>query len=177
MIILVGASASGKSVVVKKMTEKYGLKKVVTYTTRDLRVGEVNNVDYHFISHDDFLNKKNNNFFLETAFYNNNYYGTAYEDISNDKVLIVEPSGANVYYEKLKDKIFTVYLQASREERKRRMIERGDSPENIAKRLKGDVEYFDMSNFKKIDLVVETEELTIDEVADVIYKNYKERFN
>ena len=90
MIILVGASASGKSVVVKKMIEKYNFKKVVTYTTRDIRVGEVNDVDYHFVSCEDFLNKKNNNFFLETAFYNNNYYGTAYEDISSDKVLIVD---------------------------------------------------------------------------------------
>ena len=60
MIILVGASASGKSVVVKKMIEKYNFKKVVTYTTRDIRVGEVNDVDYHFVSCEDFLNKKNN---------------------------------------------------------------------------------------------------------------------
>ncbi len=173
MIILVGASASGKSVVVKKMIEKYNFKKVVTYTTRDIRVGEVNDVDYHFVSREDFLNKKNNNFFLETAFYNNNYYGTAYEDISSDKVLIVEPSGANVYYEKLKDKVFIVYLQASKDERKRRMIERGDSLESINKRLKGDVEYFDMNNFNKIDLVIETEDLSVEEVADIIYQNYK----
>lgn len=173
MIILVGASASGKSVVVKKMIEKYNFKKVVTYTTRDIRVGEVNDVDYHFVSREDFLNKKNNNFFLETAFYNNNYYGTAYEDISSDKVLIVEPSGANVYYEKLKDKVFIVYLQASKDERKRRMIERGDSLESINKRLKGDVQYFDMNNFNKIDLVIETEDLSVEEVADIIYQNYK----
>lgn len=173
MIILVGASASGKSVVVKKMIEKYNFKKVVTYTTRDIRVGEVNDVDYHFVSCEDFLNKKNNNFFLETAFYNNNYYGTAYEDISSDKVLIVEPSGANVYYEKLKDKVFIVYLQASKDERKRRMIERGDSLESIKKRLKGDVQYFDMNNFNKIDLVIETEDLSVEEVADIIYQNYK----
>ena len=86
MIILVGASASGKSVVVKKMNELYGIEKVVTYTTRPMRAGEINDVDYHFIDKDDFVSKKENNFFLETAFYNNNYYGTAFEDIPDDWV-------------------------------------------------------------------------------------------
>ena len=74
MIILVGASASGKSVVVKKMTELYGIEKVVTYTTRPMRAGEANGIDYHFISKEDFISKKEKDFFLETAFYNNNYY-------------------------------------------------------------------------------------------------------
>ena len=72
MMILVGASATGKSVVVKKMKELFNVEKLVTYTTRPMRVGEVNNVDYHFITTEEFLNKKENNFFLETAFYNNN---------------------------------------------------------------------------------------------------------
>ena len=49
MVILVGASASGKSVVAKDMIKRYGFSKVVTYTTRSIRVGEVNNIDYHFL--------------------------------------------------------------------------------------------------------------------------------
>ena len=121
MIILVGPSATGKSVVAKKLYEKYNIKKVVTYTTRPMRVGEINDIDYHFISKEDFENKIRNNYFIETANYNNNYYGTAYEDISKDKVLIVEPNGANVYYEKLGKKIVIFYLQASEDERKKRM--------------------------------------------------------
>ena len=176
MIILVGASASGKSVVVKKMNELYGIEKVVTYTTRPMRAGEINDVDYHFIDKDDFVSKKENNFFLETAFYNNNYYGTAFEDITANKALIVEPNGANVYYEKLKDKVFIVYLNASAGVRKNRMIERGDSLETIEKRMQGDIDYFDMSKFKKIKLVVDTENITIDQVADIIYNNYKKLF-
>ena len=78
MIILVGASATGKSVVAKQLYEKYNIKKVVTYTTRAMRDGEVNDVDYHFISKDDFINKMNNNYFIETAQYHDNYYGTEY---------------------------------------------------------------------------------------------------
>lgn len=177
MMILVGASATGKSVVVKKMKELFNVEKLVTYTTRPMRVGEVNNVDYHFITTEEFLNKKENNFFLETAFYNNNYYGTAYEDISSNKALIVEPSGANVYYDKLKDKVFIVYLKASEETRKNRMLRRGDSSESINKRMSGDIKYFDISNFKKIDLVVDTENKKDDEVANIIYNKYREIFS
>lgn len=176
MIILVGASATGKSVVVNKMKELFNIKKLVTYTTRPMRVGEVNDIDYHFVSMDDFLNKKEHDFFLETAFYNNNYYGTAYEDISNNKALIVEPNGANVYYNKLKDKVYIVYLKASEETRTKRMIERGDSIEIIQKRMSGDLEYFDMGNFNHIDLVVDTENISIEEVATIIYNKYKELF-
>lgn len=174
MIILVGASASGKSVVVKELIKNYNLEKVVTYTTRPIRIGEVDNVDYHFIDKESFLLKRDNNFFVETAFYNNNYYGTSYEDISFNKVLILEPNGANIYYEKLKDKVFIVYLQASDNERKKRMYERGDSEDDIIKRINNDVKYFAIENFKKIDLLVETEKHTINEVAKIVYNSYSE---
>lgn len=176
MIILVGASASGKSVVAKKMFEKYNITKVITYTTRPIRVGEVNGVDYHFVSKEDFEKKIDENFFVETANYNNNYYGTAYEDISKDKVLIVEPNGANVYYDKIKDKVIIVYLNASEQERKKRMAIRGDSPENIEKRLIGDVSYFDFKNFKHIDLIIETENKTIENISDEIIEFYRKKF-
>jgi len=177
MIILVGASATGKSVVAKQLFEKYNIKKVVTYTTRPMRVGEVNDVDYHFITKNDFVDKMNNNYFIETAEYNNNYYGTAYEDISKDKVLIVEPNGANVYYDKLKDKVVIFYLQASEAERKKRMKTRGDSESNISNRLKNDEEYFDLNKFNHIDLVIKTENKTIEEVADNIMEYYRKTFN
>ena len=176
MIILVGASATGKSVIAKQLFDKYNIKKVITYTTRPMREGEINDVDYHFINKEDFINKMNNEYFIETAMYNNNYYGTAYEDISKDKVLIVEPNGANVYYEKLKDKVIIFYLQASELERKKRMEIRGDSIENINKRLKSDVEYFDFNKFKHIDLVINTENKSIEEISDIIIEYYRKIF-
>ena len=176
MLILIGPSASGKTEVVKMLISKYNMKKFVTYTSRPMRPGEIEDVDYHFLSREEFEKKINDSFFLEYVEYNNNYYGTAYEDISKNKVLIVEPNGANVYYEKLKDQIYIVYLNASDEERKRRMIERGDSLENINKRLLSDIQYFDLNNFKKVNFVLETEGKTIEEVANIIYKSYKEIF-
>lgn len=175
MVILVGASASGKSVVAKDMIKRYGFSKVITYTTRSIRVGEVNNVDYHFVSKEEFIEKANNNFFIETACYNDNYYGTAYEDISRNKVLIVEPKGANVYYNKLKDDVKIIYLNATEEERKNRMIERCDKIEDINKRLLNDEKYFSLSNLDHIDLIINTDALTIEEISDIIIKEYEKK--
>ena len=175
MVILVGASASGKSVVAKDMIKRYAFSKVITYTTRSIRVGEVNNVDYHFVSKEEFIEKANDNFFIETACYNDNYYGTAYEDISKNKVLIVEPKGANVYYNKLKDDVKIIYLNATEEERKNRMIERCDKIEDINKRLLNDEKYFSLSNLDHIDLVINTDALTIEEISDIIIKEYEKK--
>jgi uncharacterized membrane protein len=52
-----------------------------------MRPGEVDGVDYHFISEEEFLKRKNQNFFIETTLYNHHYYGTAFRDASFDKVL------------------------------------------------------------------------------------------
>ena len=97
MILLVGKSCSGKSTIAREL-KKLGLKEVVTYTTRPPRENEVDGVSYHFISQEDFLKKEKQGFFAETTSYNvangeTWYYGSAVEDLTNDKVIIVNPHG------------------------------------------------------------------------------------
>ena len=77
MLILIGASASGKTEVAKLLAKKYNITKIVTYTTRQPRIHEVNGVDYNFVSVDEFARLTSLNFFVETTYYNSNYYGTA----------------------------------------------------------------------------------------------------
>ena len=84
MIILVGASASGKTEVAKYLKQHYGIKKVVTHTTRSMRTNEVDGVDYHFVDKQTFLALKNQNYFVEVTNYNNNYYGTSRDEVSDD---------------------------------------------------------------------------------------------
>ena len=110
MLIMLGASASGKTEIGKVIIQKYGLKKMITYTTREKRLGEREGVDYYFLTKEDFLAKKSNNFFIETTLYNHNYYGTAFKDASDDKVLIVDMNGANVFYECLPEKTCIFFL-------------------------------------------------------------------
>ena len=70
MLVLVGPSASGKSAIVKYLMKNYGLEKFITCTTRPLRVGEVNGVDYYFLTNDEFSKYYEANQFIETVFYN-----------------------------------------------------------------------------------------------------------
>ena len=55
MIVLVGASASGKTEIAKLIIKNHGFEKMVTTTTRPMRVGEVKDVDYHFLTKEEFL--------------------------------------------------------------------------------------------------------------------------
>ena len=50
MIILTGPSASGKTEIAKILFQKYGIKKVVSHTTRPLRRTEIPHIDYHCVS-------------------------------------------------------------------------------------------------------------------------------
>ena len=51
MIVLIGESASGKSSIERCLVEDYGYNKIVSYTTRPPRAGEVDGIDYHFAYH------------------------------------------------------------------------------------------------------------------------------
>ena len=93
MIILVGPSASGKTEIAKILIKEYGYQKFVTTTTRNIRINEKDNVDYHFINKDQFINKIKNDEFIEYVSYNDNFYGTEKKEIDKNKVLIVEPQG------------------------------------------------------------------------------------
>ena len=175
MIILIGASASGKTVIGKYLIDTYKFNKFVTTTTREMRVGEKNDVDYHFVSIDEFLKRIKNNAFVEFVQYNNHYYGSQKSEIDNNKVLIIEAKGLDSYLN-LKDKnIVTFYFECSEDIRKSRMIERGDNIIDIEKRLKVDKELFSDSIKKKVDYIINSENKKIEEIGDYIYKLYKEK--
>ena len=177
MIVLTGPSASGKTETAKYLMEKFGLKKVVTCTTRQPRRGEVNDVDYHFLTREQFAQGKTANEFLETAEYNGNLYGTKYADLGPDKVVCVEPIGAHSYRKALGDKMFCVYLDASEETRLARMIElRKDGVEAAQERIRRDREVFsdDINGAKSVaDVILTTDGWTVEREALEVYEAYQ----
>ena len=173
MLVLVGASASGKTDIAKILIEQYGFKKMVTTTSRKPRKGEVNGVDYHFISKKVFENRIEKNRFLESVSYNENYYGTPKKGATKEKVLIVEPVGANSIYEhEIKDTVI-ILLETEEEIRKERMLERGDNLIEVIDRLEKDTEHFKKENLRHIDFIVNTTEGTQEELALKIYDLYR----
>lgn len=173
MIILVGASASGKTEVAKRLFLRYGLKKVITHTTRAMRPSETKDVDYHFVSREEFAMLKKRGTFVETALYNGNFYGTSFAEVGDDKVLIVEPNGLAAFKNLANPRIVAFYLETSPSIREQRMRLRGDSEDKIKSRLQDDKQAFRPELVKIADYRLSTDQLSIDEVAKFIYQTYR----
>ena len=88
-LFLVSApSGAGKSslidaTLVKANKSNLPLELSISYTTRTPRKGESNANDYFFISNEDFLVKKDSNFFLEYAEVHGNLYGTSIDFVES----------------------------------------------------------------------------------------------
>lgn len=96
IVVLVGASGTGKSTIEKVLSEQFNYSKIISYTTRSPRMNEVNHEDYHFISNEEFNQMKDNNLFAEYDIYSQNrQYGGLKEDYNIDKniVCVLTPNG------------------------------------------------------------------------------------
>ena len=173
MIVLAGASASGKTEVAKVLAKKFGVTKIVTTTTRDKRVGEVNGIDYFFVSKEEFEKMILEDRFVEYTLYNGQMYGSTKDQISPDKCVVIDPAGLRSYINLNNDDIVTFYLEADEDTRHKRMILRGDDPVKIKSRIENDRIAFKEENIAKVDYKIDaSNNRTIDEVAQEVYKLY-----
>ncbi|MDD2575629.1 MAG: hypothetical protein PHD47_04065 [Acholeplasmataceae bacterium] len=175
MIILIGASASGKTEVAKILKNKYGFEKIITTTTRPKRIHEVEEVDYHFVSKDEFNKLLISGSFLEVTHYQDNFYGTNKADLKENGLVILEPNGANAFIEVLGKKVFVVFIEASKELRKNYMTFRGDSLESIQDRIKNDDKRFKKKNILRVDLEIKNKNQPLEDIADDIYNAYQNK--
>lgn len=76
LVVISGPSGAGKTSVCKALRQRNGVEFSVSATTRKMRNGERDGVDYHFLSQDEFRRRIDAGEFLEWAEYNGNYYGT-----------------------------------------------------------------------------------------------------
>ncbi len=172
MLVLIGASASGKTEIAKRLIAHHNFKKTVTYTTRPKRSGEVDGVDYHFLGRDEFITKMKIGFFLETSEYSGNLYGTAFKDASLDKVLIVDIRGANALYEALKDDVMIFFIETPVAIRRERMQARGDFKEDIEQRLTIDQAYFKVEALVHVDKIIVNERHDLKALTQSVYDAY-----
>lgn len=96
-ILLLGKAASGKDYSAKKLKELFGDRAnlVVSSTTRPKRPGEVDGVDYNFLSLGAFLKKISERTMLEYSIFNDWYYGTDQNALSGQiNIAVVNPEGA-----------------------------------------------------------------------------------
>lgn len=173
MLVIIGPSASGKTQIVSELIKSYNLKKMVTYTTRLPRVHEVDGIDYHFISKEEFEEKLSSGFFLEYVQYNGSYYGTSKAELKSDKVVILEKEGLKAYIKNARELIKIVYVHCSKPIRRIRMIARLDDEASILKRLESDDVVFDTEVRELADYIVDTSNSNLYDNTKEVYNFYK----
>ena len=176
-IVLVGIKGSGKSTVETYIHEHTKFKKVISYTTRPIREGEINNIDYHFIVEDEFLVMKNSNKFIEVVFnkINNSYYGITKNTLLNDNnVLVVEPNGLKQIINSVgKDSLFVVKLDCSKKIQIQRVFNRElpksyEESKLILQSLKQDRKNFDIDINE--DLLIDIDATySVNKVVNIIF--------
>ena len=172
MIVLSGASASGKTEAAKMLMAKYGIQKAITTTTRSMRKNEQNGKDYFFVTKEEFERMIEEDRFVEHTLYNGNYYGSTKDQIADNRSVVIDLEGLKSY-SALKDKrIVTFYLSTSEEVRYTRMLDRGDSKEKALERIENDKKAFAESNIPKVNFRIDSENKTIEQVADEVYRLY-----
>jgi guanylate kinase len=171
VIAIIGASATGKTTI-ERILEKQGLERIISYTSRPMRKNEISDIDYHFISDTEFLEKLEYNFFAEHTSYRGWHYGISKNDCANNKVAVVEPVG----FRRLKKieglNIRSFYIKTDDRTRMIRMLKRGDDIAEAIRRM-----YSDQGSFNgiedEVDYIIENPDGKLDEAVQQI----KERLN
>ncbi len=173
MLILLGPSASGKTESAKIMINRYPISRVVTCTTRPKRINEIEGFDYHFMSLAEFNEKKADNFFAETAVYNNYWYGTPLNELKDDKLIILEPQGLKSFLFLQVCDVVAIFLKTQESCRIDRMLARKDKQADVNKRIEQDRIDFNYEKIEGLDLIVDTTNISLSDLADIIHYNYQ----
>ncbi|MFU8793597.1 MAG: phosphotransferase-like protein [Acholeplasmataceae bacterium] len=173
MIVLVGASASGKTELAKCLFELYGYKKCITTTTRQPRAHEKDGHDYHFLSQEAFIDKQKADAFVEVTTYQNAYYGIQKKDIQKNGVVILDPFGANALIKHTHKDVFLCFVFCDIAVRKSRMESRGDHLCDIIKRLEEDQVRFQAHKIDRIDLTIDNSEGSLINQAKQLHQAYQ----
>jgi guanylate kinase len=144
LIILSGPSGSGKTTVVNRLlaTTPLSLRRAITATTRPMRSGELDGIDYHFWTREEFERHLARQDMLEYAIvHGTHYYGTPRQEVDPYReqgigvILVIDVQGARQVREVVSD-TKSFFLFAPEDQLITRMKNRGEmSPEELEARL------------------------------------------
>ncbi len=179
VLVLSAPSGTGKTTIARELARRYGFHHVITATTRKPREGEREGVDYVFVDKGVFKRWIDEGNLLEYAEIYGNFYGVPkhhiYRPLSEGKnvVLTVDVRGKRslerVFRGRPGYRFVSVFLlPPSLEELRRRLVKRGDPPQEIEKRLRLAEE--EMAHAKEYDHVIvnESVERTLEKLAEIL---------
>ena len=181
LIVLSGPSGVGKGTVRKAIFERDDneFQYSVSMTTRKMRAGEVDGVDYYFRSKEEFEAMIEAGEMLEYAEYVGNYYGTPLTyvnktlDEGKDVFLEIEVQGAQQVKDKVPDGVFIFLTPPDLAELKARIVGRGtDSPEVIDERMRVARQEIEMMALYDYAVVNYQVPKAVDRIKDIIVSEH-----
>ncbi len=171
ILVLSGPSGAGKSSLINKIKDHIGdYYFSISTTTRDMRHGESDGVDYHFTSEDEFKKDIEDENFLEYAQVHGNYYGTSLKPVKDalrdGKLVIfdIDVQGHTAVQNRLADITSSVFITTpSLKILKERLYKRDtDAQEIIENRIK--MARIEVQRISEYDYLIINDDL--DEASD-----------
>lgn len=165
LLVVSGPSGAGKGSLVERLLKaRPECVYSISSTTRPMRAGEQNGVQYEFVTREEFERRRSAGFFLEWAEVHGQHYGTPTrfvdEQVKQGRVVVLEvdvQGGASVRRAR-PDSVSVFVSPPSFEVLRERLMRRGtDSPEVVERRMKNAPG--EMAHYKEYDYVVMNDEL------------------
>lgn len=196
LIVISGPSGAGKGTICKALLEKHdNIFISVSATTRLPREGEIEGVNYYFLTKEAFEEKVKENGFLEYANVHGNFYGTPKVNVEKmldegkDVILEIDIQGALQVKDNFKEGVFIFILPPSMEELKQRIIKRGsETEESLMTRFKNaykEINYVSKYNYAvvndqleiavtKVESIIAAEKCRVDRIKENTILDSKE---
>ena len=186
-LIILGPSGVGKDTIINMLLNKYPkiFYKLVSFTTRKIREGEKEGIDYFYITKEKFQEKKNENKLIGIQEYNDNFYASdksKLEELMNkgEKIIILNYNieTANKVKHELDFNCIAI-LPPSEDELRNRLKHRGTKPEEMEKRMKNslkEMKLINEANYIQFRVVNDEKDICFKKIENHIKKLYPNFF-
>ncbi len=188
LLVISGPSGVGKGTVCKEYLRTHDdCTLSVSATTRSPREGEIDGVNYFFLSHEEFRRRIDADGFLEHAVFCENYYGTPKDAVmemiesGKDVILEIEVQGALQVRSHYPEAVFIFVLPPALGDLETRLRGRGTETEEVIlnrlERAKAEFKYIEKYNYVLINDTVEAAAARLDAIVKaehcLLCRNYK----
>lgn len=148
LIALCGEAGSGKDTLAQALCERYNWNFIISCTTRPMREGEQEGVNYYYLTPEKFAEKVVNGDMLETTFFNDWAYGASIDAFKQNviNVGVFNPEGIEILKSDNRIDLSIYYLSVNKKERLLRQLLREKNPnvDEIVRRYITDTKDFDL---------------------------------
>lgn len=200
IIVISSPSGGGKGSVIAGLLKKDNTSRwlSVSATSRSPRPGEVEGVNYYYLTQEEFQKKIDENYFLEYTNYAGNYYGTPKEYIKKkldegiDVILEIEIEGATNIKKLIPEALFIFIMPPSLKELAKRLKNRGtETNEKILERFHTaykEINEVTKYNYvvvndvledaiEKVDAIIKAEKCRVDRIEEVFLDTKEEEIH